>query len=179
MRHIYLIPALALFAGSAAAEEIGFGPIEIGVTSCESAHAALTEAGALAKEGTSAVTGGMLLSLKRLAFGFDFVSEGSVICDADNSVVEAVLLTIPKHRSRDIADALQKKYETVRVNFPQLGTGEAMFLSKTKQTIAEIYYQHVSFNADVSIYTTDFERTYEGYRKRKAEAEEDKLDSAF
>lgn len=77
-----------------AAEEMSFGGIEVGVTTCRQARGLLDASGAIAVADTSAITRGPMYLLRAEAMGVGFVRSGSVLCDADADRIVAIELTI-------------------------------------------------------------------------------------
>ncbi|GGB50171.1 hypothetical protein GCM10011505_34070 [Tistrella bauzanensis] len=160
------------------AREIGFGDIEVGVTACDEAIALAEQSGSVTETFVSAITDSPAVKLGQNAFGFDFVQNGVMLCGPDQKVA-GIVLTIPKHRAGEIADALAGKYVQKARNLPRLGNGLARYESSSKKTTAEVTYAHVSFEAEVLIETQEFIKMYAAYNKKEKEQEASKVKSAF
>lgn len=165
-------------AGNADAREIGFGDIEVGVTTCGEAIALADRSGDIIDAFTSAITDAPGLKLGPNAFGFDFVQSGTVLCGPDEKVA-GIFLVIPKHRVTEIADALAAKYIQKSWNLPRLGSGSAKYELSSKMTTAEVTYVHVSFEAEVLIQTRELDKMIVEYNKKKKEKEAARTKSAF
>ena len=167
------------FASTAHAGEIGFGPLEVGVTSCSEAEDLARSSRTLRNTDISAVTDGSMLRMGPGAFGLSFVSSATVICDGSDQTVEAVNVVISKTDAASIADALEGKYERVSRNLPRLGAGEALYRSESGDTEAWLRYQHVSFDANILVSTKAFDKALADYQNSKVSDAQSEKEGAF
>ena len=164
---------------SVSASEIKFGPVEIGMTSCDAGLDLAGVSPSDSKVFISAITRGKAVSVPRGALGINWAKGGTLICDSSNNKVAAVSIKFPKNMAAEIAGALDKKYRQINYNLPQLGSGKALYRSNTGNSEAYISYEHVSFDANILISTPQFDEQEKNYNNQKRQAEQNDLSSTF
>lgn len=162
-----------------AAEEMSFGGIEVGVTTCRQARGLLDASGAIAVADTSAITRGPMYLLRAEAMGVGFVRSGSVLCDADADRIVAIELTIDKKAANAVADLIARKHRIKSRHLPSLGVGRAAFVSGSGESLASIDYVHLSFEAMVLMGTTGFADQLATWQDERQRQKEGALEDAF
>ena len=190
-----LVAMLLSIAGlvPAQAKELTFGGIELSVTSCDEAESILSGARSIEGRDTSVFTQGRMFRLAAGAMGVDFVRSGSVICRAiaegerstdllvnkSRETVAAIELIIDKRQAGTVADLLSQSYRQTSRKLPNLGAGQARYISDSGVTSARISYVHLSFDAQVRMSTQEFDALFDAAVRNEERQNQRRLEGAF
>lgn len=161
-RWLFLILFSALPAWAANVAPLG---LEVGVADLAAVKSRLGGQTRLQDAGANKWTGGPMLKSKGEGLDIEGLEEITFIFGQDNKL-DGVVMTLGKHRLKEVADALRKKYKPVRENFPFVGDASATY--RQGDSLVKLNAPHLSFSMEV-IYLT--KRLDEGFN-RGSSAEE-------
>lgn len=131
--------------------------LEIGAANLSTVKSALDEKTLLREAGINKWTGGPMLISDGKGLDVEGLEEILFIFGKDNKL-DGVIMTMGKHRLKEVAAALRKKYKPVHENFPFVGSASATY--RKGESVVYIGAPHLSFSMNVSYLSDRFDKAF-------------------